>query len=379
MNATVRTTRTVVMVFVALLFGVLLGANFFAAPAPTTRAFSSDAAVQPAFIGGTILQEQERVFREIYDLVAPSVVSLHVTVQRGSGGMPSFGDASGSGFVIDTQGHIVTNFHVVQGGTRIEVRFFDGTIKAARVVGTDPDSDLAVVKVDNVPVERLRPVVFANSDNLAVGQTVLALGNPFDNEWTLTSGIISALNRRIVGLGNYSIGGVIQTDAAINPGNSGGPLVNLNGEVVGVNSQIESGSRSNSGIGFAVPSNLVSKVARALINEGRVRYSFIGISSRPIDLDLMEQFNLPDNLRGVAVLQVQQGFPAERAGLRSLSNNAVDVITAINGKPIKDFDELIGWLAIHTNPGDTITLSVYRGGRTLEIPLTLVERPRSSQ
>lgn len=377
MKSIFSVVRGVFVAGVALVFGVLIGASFFATPATPTQALSTDNALQPAFIGGSLLQEQERVFGEIYNLVAPSVVSLRVTVQRESTNIPSFGDASGSGFVIDTSGHIATNFHVVQGGTRIEVRFFDGTIKTARVVGTDPDSDIAVVKVDNMSFDRLRPVIFANSDTLGVGQTVLALGNPFDNEWTLTSGIISALNRRIVGLGNYSIGGVIQTDAAINPGNSGGPLVNLRGEVVGMNSQIESGTRSNSGIGFAVSSNLIAKVARSLIENGNMRYSFIGISSRPIDLDLIQQFSLPDNIRGVAVLQVQQGYPAALAGLRSLGTNTVDVITAVNGMLVKDFDELIGWLAVNTNPGDTITLTVYRSGQTLQLPLTLVERPRS--
>ena len=238
------------------------------------------------------------------------------------------------------------------------------------------DSDIAVLKI-NLPADRLRPVPQGNSNELEVGQMVLAIGSPFENDWTLTSGIVSALNRRISGLNNNSIGGVIQTDAAINPGNSGGPLLNLRGEVIGVNSQIESQTRSNSGIGFAVPSNLVYRVANALILEGTVRYSFIGILSRPINLDLIETYRLPDNIRGVAVRQAQPGFPASTAGLRTMSESSIDVITAIDGLPIRNFDQLIGYLAINTIPGQTVNLTVYRDGQVFQMPLTLTERPKS--
>jgi len=340
----------------------------------STEANAAPPAPNLAIDSTDYLNETERIFAGIYETVAPSVVSISISAStRGQGFVQT---ASGSGFVIDLEGHIVTNFHVVEGAERIEIGMFDGTITEARLVAPDADSDLAVLKID-VPQDRLRPIRFANSDALRVGQAALALGNPFNNDWTLTSGIISALNRSIVGLNRFSIGGVIQTDTAINPGNSGGPLVNLQGELIGVNSQIESEVRANSGVGFAVPSNLVAKVARSLIQEGRMRYSYLGISSRPIDLDLMRSFNLPDNLRGVAVLQADSNFPAGQAGVQSISNNSVDVITAIDGRPVRDFDEMIGWLAINTTPGQTITLTIYRSGQVLNLPVTLTERPNS--
>jgi S1-C subfamily serine protease len=327
----------------------------------------------PQIATSDILSEQERVFNEVYSIVSRSVVSITIAVQPDAN--TAFEPISGgSGFVVDTQGHIVTNYHVIAGDGRIEVAMYDGTIALAEVVGEDPSSDIAVIRVQNVPADRLHPVSFGNSNDLQVGQTVLALGNPFQNDWTLTTGIISALNRRIFGLNRNSIGGVIQTDAAINPGNSGGPLLNLNGEVIGVNSQINSETRSNSGIGFAVPSNLVRKVATSLIETGAIQYSFIGIRYYDITLDLILQYNLPNNIRGVAIDEVLPNTPAATAGLQSDSATSIDIVTAINGLPVSDFDEMIGYLAINTNPGDTVTLTVYRNGQILELPVTLTSR-----
>ncbi|MCU0513490.1 MAG: trypsin-like peptidase domain-containing protein, partial [Anaerolineae bacterium] len=245
---TMKQALRVVTTSVGLL---LLGfvAGLLAAPTGSSRALDGADQLGQMQIGSELINETERVYSEVYNRAAPGVVSV-IIAQRSDDDF--LNSAVGSGFVIDTQGHIVTNFHVVEGADRIEVNMFDGTITRAEIVGLDPDSDLAVIKV-NIPSERLRPIPLGDSEALTVGQTVLAIGNPFSNDWTLTSGIISALNRSIIGLNNYSIGGVIQTDAAINPGNSGGPLINLNGEVIGVNSQIESGLRQNAGIGFAVP------------------------------------------------------------------------------------------------------------------------------
>ena len=223
------------------------------------------------------------------------------------------------------------------------------------------------------------PVTFANSDTLEVGQMVLAIGNPFRQDWTLTSGIISALNRTIPGLDVFSIGGVIQTDAAINPGNSGGPLLNVRGEVIGVNSQILTGGRAdpaNSGVGFAIPSNLVMRVIPELIEKGRVDYSYLGINSEPeITLDLIEAYNLPNNIRGVIVSRVRSDGPAADSGLRSATADSVDVITAIDGVPVTGFNALIQYLSINTRPGDTVTLTVLRDGRYIDIPVTLGARP----
>ncbi len=335
---------------------------------------TTDSIAPPQITASDLLEEQERVFNEVYNTVAPSVVAITVARQSSLGDDEEFRPAStGSGFMIDMGGHIVTNYHVIRGADRVEVALYDGTITDAEVIGEDPDSDLAVIQID-VPRDRLRPIALGDSDALNVGQVVLAVGNPFQRDWTLTSGIISGLDRSIVGLAGFSIGAVIQTDAAINPGNSGGPLVNLQGEVIGVNSQIESGTRSNSGVGFAVPSNLVAKVAQDLIENGRIEYSFIGISSVGISLDLIENFDLPNNLQGVAIRQVLPNTPASDAGLRNPNDDRIDIITAVNGEPVDDFEEMIGYLALYTEPGDTITLTVYRDGEVLELPLTLVSR-----
>ena len=354
---------------VTLCLGAILGMMLF--PAIQT---SANTALQTSnYIGNEILTDIEQSYANVYNNLAPSVVSITVA-ERASESSGLTNVATGSGFVVDLEGHIVTNFHVVQDADRIEVQMYDGTIGEGIVTGLDADSDIAVIQVD-VPTDRLRPVVFANSDNLQIGQTVLALGNPFENNWTLTTGIVSAKNRRIFGLNSYSVGGVIQTDAAINPGNSGGPLLNLRGEVIGMNSQIATETGENNGIGFAVPSNLITKVATSLIQIGQIRYPFIGIRSRPIDLDLMQAFDLPNNIRGVAILEATEGLPASLAGFESISPTSVDIITAIEGVPINNFDELVGWLSINTSPGQTVNVTLYRMGQSFNVPVTLAERP----
>ncbi|MEM9953710.1 MAG: trypsin-like peptidase domain-containing protein [Chloroflexota bacterium] len=336
------------------------------------------------------LSEQEAILGELYERAAPSVVAISYGVRFDDDSIYT-PVSTGSGFVIDAEGHIMTNSHVLQISPdiatvieqqeleifdeRVEVRLFDGTITRAEIIGMDLDSDLAVIKVD-VASETLRPIAFGDSDALRIGETVLAIGNPFSNDWTMTSGIISALNRSLPGLDGYSVGGVIQTDTAINPGNSGGPLINLDGEVIGINSQINTENGINSGIGFAVPSNLAAKIANDLITIGAVEYSFIGITRQVVDLNLIEVFDLPNNINGVAVDRTIPNSPAAEAGLRSLgTNNSVDVITAVDGTPIADFDELLGYLALYTSPNDTITLTVFRDNRYIEIPLTLTSRP----
>lgn len=321
----------------------------------------------------------EQIYSEVYTNVAPSVVSINVLVRQTNSGN-TFLDgqlrpAGGTGFVYDTNGHLVTNAHVVDGAEDIEVYFFDGTIARAEIVGLDRDSDIAVIRVEDVPAERLRPVAFGNSEALVVGQATLAIGSPFGEDWTLTSGIVSALNRSIRSLGNFSTGAVIQTDTAINPGNSGGPLLNLNGEVIGVNTQIISETRTNSGIGFAVPSNLVSRVAQELIDNGRVAYSYMGINGGNMNLSLIESLNLPNNLQGAVVINVLPNSPAGQAGLRSQSQNTIDVITAVDGADINSMDDLLAYLAINTRPNQTVTLTLYRNGETINLPMTLAARP----
>lgn len=376
------------LIFLAGMLLTVIISSFFR-PAPQTTTPTVMPTALPDIVVPMSLNEQESIFGELYERAAPSVVSISYGL-RFEDDFIFTSISSGSGFVITSDGYIVTNAHVLQfpsellafieeealeiSETRVEVRMFDGTITDAEIIGIDLDSDIAVLQVDVAP-ELLRPIAFANSQHLRVGQTVLAIGNPFSNDWTMTSGIISALNRSIPGLEGFSIGGVIQTDTAINPGNSGGPLINLEGNVIGVNSQINSENGSNSGIGFAVPSNLVAKIATILIAHGEVEYSFIGIQSRPVDLDLINAFNLPNNLRGVAVLGTFEDTPAADAGVLPLSNDSVDVITAIDGVLVADFDELLGYLAINTVPGDSVTLTVYRAGQYLQLPLTLTSRP----
>lgn len=351
--------------------------NSFAAP-------QQQATAAPVFV-----TDNERILHDLYNRVAPSVVSINVVAradQQSTQTSPQGGfvEGTGTGFVIDTDGHIVTNNHVVDGATRIEVNFFDGRIVRADVVGLDPDSDLAVIKVQDVPAEALQPVPLGDSESLYVGQEVVAIGSPFNQPWTMTTGIVSALDRSIRGLTQFSIGSVIQTDAAINPGNSGGPLLNLDGQVVGVNSQIMSETRSNSGIGFAIPSNLVTRVADQIINKGDVSYSYLGISGQDMNLYFLDALGLASDTRGVVVLDVSSGSPAAAAGLRNPANpvqidgvsvpRSVDVITALDGTQVTTMADLIGYLALSTAPGQTVNMTVLRDGQAINVPVTLASR-----
>jgi S1-C subfamily serine protease len=325
----------------------------------------------------------ERIFAGVYETVSPSVVSINV-LSRGDTTNPlldedDFFASGGTGFVLDTTGRLITNAHVVDGAQEIAVYFFDGTIARAEVIGADLDSDIAVIQVSDVPAERLIPVTFGDSSALTVGQATLAIGSPFGEEWTLTSGIVSALNRSIRGLSDFSTGAVIQTDTAINPGNSGGPLLNLDGEVVGVNTQIISTNRSNSGIGFAVPSNLVLRVANALIEDGKVEYSFLGITGQDNTLGLIEEFGLPNNLQGAVVRNVLPNTPAGLAGLRNPTDTSLDVITAIDGNAIDSMDDLLAYLSSSTSPGETVTMTVFRDGESVNLPITLGARPERAE
>jgi S1-C subfamily serine protease len=281
---------------------------------------------------------------------------------------------TGSGFIWDEQGHIVTNFHVIQGAQEAVVTLGDQRSFPARLVGASPDHDLAVLQIDvssNLPP----PIPLGSSAELRVGQAVLAIGNPFGLDHTLTTGIVSALNRTVDNEQGGTIDGVIQTDAAINPGNSGGPLIDSAGRLVGINTMIYSPSGAYAGIGFAVPVDTINRVVPRLISFGRYVRPTLGISAND---DVSAQLLGGNEVKGVLVLGVSPDSPAARAGLRATEMTASgrvslgDVIEAIDGKPVKDFGTLVGVLDAHEF-GDRVTLTVRRGNTRLDVPITLSE------
>lgn len=340
------------------------------------------------------------VLRNIYQQVNPSVVNIavlaaHPLLEDGRRPLlPGSEDdelmvlGSGSGFVWDREGHIVTNNHVVEDGEQVQVTFSDGTMSVAEVVGADTDSDLAVLRIDPTGYD-LVPVQRGNLDDVFVGMRVAAIGNPFGLAGTLTSGIVSAIGRSIPSeRGGFSIPGSIQTDAAINPGNSGGPLLNERGEVIGVNAQIRSEERANSGVGFAIPISTVERVVPSLIASGRYVHSYMGVSAVTFSPICAGELGLDPTLRGVVVANVLRNSPAARAGVRSPTRTidtrypdicpqatGGDFITAIDGRPVTSFDEVLIYLARYTSPGDAISLTVLRDGATQEVTLKLSERP----
>ncbi|MFN2303494.1 MAG: S1C family serine protease, partial [Anaerolineales bacterium] len=277
--------------------------------------------------------------------------------------------------------------HVVQNADQLEVTFSDATIVRAELVGEDLNSDLAVIKVDRSPAGII-PIPLGDIQNLAVGQTVVAIGNPFGLEGTLTRGIISALGRSIPALTPFSIPQSIQTDAAINPGNSGGPLLNLQGEVVGVNAQIETGgtSQANSGVGFAIPVSIIKLVVPDLIAEGAHAWSWFGVRGGNLNPALAEANKLTIG-RGAYISEVVEGGPADKAGLRGSEETQTfdgrivevggDVIIAIDGKQVNSFDDLLIYVALEGSPGQEVVLTILRGGQEMELTLTLEERPVS--
>ncbi|NLH07091.1 MAG: PDZ domain-containing protein [Chloroflexi bacterium] len=346
-------------------------------PIPTlTLPPSSESGAQDAGLQGTSLEA-------LYEQVNAGVVSIQVVTT--SQGLTGAG--AGSGFIIDEQGHIVTNYHVVQNADEVTVIFFDGTQAIAEVVGQDPDSDLAVVRVDGLP-ENTHPLPLGDSDAVRPGQWVVAIGNPFGLASSMTAGIVSATGRTIPAVEvPYNIPQAIQTDAAINPGNSGGPLLNLRGEVIGVPAQIRPGSgiAANAGVGFAIPSNIVRRVIPVLVVEGEFQWPWLGISGGSVSLAIAEQNNL-ETQQGAYIVEVIAGGPAADAGLRgareivSVNGIAVpvggDVIVEVAGEPIETFDELLTIVANH-DPGDVLPLTVLRDGERLSVEVQLEPRPEN--
>lgn len=339
---------------------------------------------------------ESAVLMQIYQDVNPSVVNIGI-YQLGSSihadGVPGINPdeyyqaSGGSGFVWDADGHIVTNNHVVEGADRIVVGFSDGTVSVATLVGNDADSDLAVVKIDPTGYT-LVPVRRGDLDAVRVGQRVAAIGNPFGLEGTLTAGIVSAIGRSIPARASFSIPASIQTDAPINPGNSGGPLLNEKGEVIGVNAQIRSDERANSGVGFAIPIPIVERVVPALIADGGYQHPYMGISGSTLSPICAAELELDPTLRGALVLDVLRGTPAQRAGLMAGTESIValypeicpsarggDLIVSINDVPVTSFDGVLAYLQRYTSPGDAVKLTVLRDGDYFEITVTLSARP----
>jgi S1-C subfamily serine protease len=319
------------------------------------------------------LAADELAHIELFKKSSPSVV--HITslgVQRDmfSMNVQQVPRGTGTGFVWDGEGHIVTNYHVIQGANAARVTLADQTSYDAKLVGQFPDRDLAVLRID-APKTKLPPIAMGSSRELLVGQRVYAIGNPFGLDQTLTIGVISALNREIESFNNRSIRGVIQTDAAINPGNSGGPLLDSAGRLIGVNTQIASPSGASAGIGFAIPADEVNRIVPRLIRDGRFVRPAIGVSAGPSNLQRALQ--LP---QGVVIVQVGNGSPAAKAGLQPFRRGnrgevvGGDVITAINDEPVKDLDDMLSVLE-RRQPGETVALSVWRDGRTRKQSLVL--------
>lgn len=339
---------------------------------------------------------ESAVLMNIYRQVNPSVVNI-TSLSTGSAlntvTPHEFGDeellplGGGSGFVWDLEGHIVTNHHVVDAASQLQVTFSDGTVAVAEVVGSDVSSDLAVLQIDPEGYT-LQPVRTGRFEEVQVGMRVAAIGNPFGLAGTLTSGIVSALGRSIPAQNTFSIPGAIQTDAAINPGNSGGPLLNERGEVIGVNAQIRSNVRANSGVGFAIPIKIVERVVPALISEGRYEHSYLGVRGATLSPICAEDLGLEKTLRGAYISEVLRRTPASRAGLRGGSeeissqygricpqNKGGDVILTINEASVTTFDDVLTYLEYNTSPGDVVTLQILRDGQSENIELTLGPRP----
>lgn len=312
------------------------------------------------------LAADEQATIELFKRVSPSVV--HITTLAAQRDLFSLNvqqvpRGTGTGFVWDAHGHIVTNFHVIQGGNAARVTLADQSTWDARLVGAFPDRDLAVLKID-APADKLPPIALGSSGDLQVGQRVLAIGNPFGLDQTLTTGVVSALNREIESFNNRTIRGVVQTDAAINPGNSGGPLLDSAGRLIGVNTQIASPSGASAGIGFAIPVDEVSRIVPRLIRDGRIVRPSLGISAGPPGLS--RALRLPP---GVTVVEVQSGTPAARAELRPFRRGRDggivlgDVITEVDGQPVADLDDMLTLLEARQG-GDTVTLTLWNAGKT---------------
>jgi S1-C subfamily serine protease len=386
MSTTPRRRPVVVAVLAAAVAGGAAGAGIYAAADHTSAAPNPITQTTAAVVRTT----QTSAVGAIYTTNRPGVVEIDVSGTSSDQNSLPFGgggsqqtSAEGTGFVLDTDGNIVTNQHVASAGTSISVKFSDGSSYKGTLVGEDPSSDLAVIHV-NAPANVLRPLSLGDSDTVQVGDGVVAIGNPFGLDGTLTSGIVSALGREITSPNNEPIENAIQTDAAINHGNSGGPLLDLHGKVIGVTSQIQSDSGGNEGVGFAVPVNTLKLVVHQIIASGKAKHALLGVRVQTVPLSVAAKLGIA---KGVAVSTVEGGSSAAKAGLKAGKGHKTlgnieyptggDTIVKVDGETVTSAEALRGAIDAHA-PGDAVTLTVVRNGKTRTVHATLGARTTTS-
>lgn len=355
--------------------------------APAVQKSSNNTTANTASPGSAVLDTESATLNQVFKKTSNSVVQITSSVKTivsniiiNGNPLEQQSTRLGSGFVYDTEGRIITNNHVVDGAKTVDVTFVDGNTYSAKVVGTDAFSDIAVLQItDDFSGERLAPLSLGDSSQLQVGQQVIAIGNPFGLSNTMTTGIVSQVGRLLPNqVTGFSIPSAIQTDAAINPGNSGGPLLDIQGSVIGVNTAIKSSTGDFSGIGFAIPSNTVSRIVPYLIKDGKYDHPWLGIAGTSLTPDLAEKMGLPRDFKGVAIASVTPGGPADKAGIIGATRNDVpagDVITAIDGNAVKRIEDVIYYIEEQTSVGDKLTITVYRDGQSQDLTATLQARP----
>ena len=399
-KVTAASIATLLLILAAAYGPMLLDSTSAIATSTMSPAASStsNAAPLPLQDSDASLFSDQETLADLYEAVSPSVVNIQVVAEADSSSVFPFGapqsetpqQSQGSGFIFDNEGHIVTNNHVVDDAIEITIVFHNGFWADATVVATDPQADLAVLKVTPPEGFDWRPLPLANPEDIRVGHMVIAIGNPFGLAGTMTRGIVSAVGRGMpVGdaLENvrYTLPDVIQTDAAINPGNSGGPLLDLNGRVVGVNFAINSPVRSNSGVGFAIPVSIVRRVVPELIKDGAFEYAYLGLSGTSITPDVARQLDMPGNRLGVYVSGVVEGGPSADAGIEggdqvietSTGRFSVggDIVVAIDDMAVRSFDDLVSFLVTRAEVNQTVALTVIRDGVEQSVNVVLGERP----
>ena len=358
-----------------------------------TQSSSSSPPSDPPYSSSSLPDVFQKVENSVVQITSTTSNPNEIIIQNG---VPATGrsTALGSGFVYDSQGHIVTNYHVIDGATRADVTFTDGNTYSANVVGKDPNSDIAVLQItSDFSQENVKPLPLANSAAVRPGEQVIAIGNPFGLSGTITTGIVSAKGRLLPNSDTgFSLPNMIQTDAAVNPGNSGGPLLNSQGQVIGMNTAIFSSTGVYSGIGFAIPSDTIAKEVPVIIKDGTYKDPWLGISGGKITPDLIRAMGLPTNYKGVIVASVSPDSPADKAGLKGIdtqddsnsgttlpqpSSQTADIITAIDGHSVVQIDDIINYIESQKDVGDNIKLTVNRDGQIMDLAATLQARPNA--